>query len=86
MWPTAVRIKGFLSYIPDEWDTARKIDRTFFYDIFSTLAYDLLAAIVKDVREQYAQHKESKEKKVTMLNMTKEFMTEMLAHPWESSK
>jgi hypothetical protein len=37
-WDQAKTIKNFLSYIPEEWDTPKKVEREFYWQILATLA------------------------------------------------
>ena len=54
-WDAACTVKDFLRHMPDEWDTAKKVERAFFWDVLSTLAYDYVDALVTEcdyLREQ----------------------------------
>ena len=45
-WAAACQIKDFIRYIPDSWVQAKKMERKFFWDICSTLAYEWVEALV----------------------------------------
>ena len=40
IYPQAMRIPGLNSYMPDEWNHARRVDRKFFWALLSTLHAD----------------------------------------------
>jgi hypothetical protein len=50
MWECAMRIQHLNEYLPDGWDTARKVERVFFFTIFSTMAPDYLGALTNESR------------------------------------
>ena len=52
IWEQAVRLGNFRAYMPDEWNGNSKTERTFFWDILTTLAPEYVEELVKDCRRQ----------------------------------
>lgn len=44
-------IDQFVHFMPDEWTNVRKVDRAYFWNVFSTLAHDFVCDLVKDVND-----------------------------------
>ena len=52
IWTEAIRLPGFIDYMPSEWKDGNGADREFFFGILSTLAPDYLVRLIEDCREQ----------------------------------
>ena len=60
MWPIACQIEQFQFYVPDHWTHVRKVDRTYFWNVFSTLAYEYVQDLVDDVSKQRSEALEAR--------------------------
>ena len=50
MWELAVRIRDFLNFMPEDWTTSRKVERTFFWIILVTLAPEYVEQLINNCR------------------------------------
>lgn len=60
LWPEAIKVPGFLDYIPDEW-TGTRVDRCYFWGILCTLATDYVTKLVEDCQDQRNENKRLRE-------------------------
>ena len=76
MWLEAMKIPHFALYVPDEWilKNGKGADRTFFWEILSTLAPEFVQAIVLDVQKQRLLRKEGKKIPPTHINIAPRWM------------
>jgi hypothetical protein len=65
-WEMACQIKHFRMYIPDEWTTAKKCERRFFWNILSTLAHDWVVELVKQSHKLRIEARQNKQNQVRM--------------------
>ena len=87
MWDHARTIKDFLDYMPDEWNCPKKVERAYFWDVLTTLAYDWVDAVIKeceDLRAAAAARKKVVVKKTVAI--THEWGKLFLQGSFESSK
>ena len=82
----ACQVKDFARCMPDEWDTARKIERAFYWDILSTLAQDYVTALILDCRQQRYDNRQEHIKPPTLLNISQDIVEELLGQPFISGK
>ena len=53
IWPQAAELPEFLPHMPDEWrQDLKKVERSFFWAVLTTLAPEFVEQLVLDVRQQ----------------------------------
>ena len=52
MWPEALKDRTFLKFMPDEWEGGKRVDRTFFWHVLTTLQPEYVDALIEDCRKQ----------------------------------
>ena len=52
IWPEAIKLPMFANYMPNEWTSAKKVERNYFWGVLIVLAEDYVVQLVQDVRVQ----------------------------------
>jgi len=87
MWPIAHTVPGLPDYLPSDWTLANnKIERRFFWVIFSTMAPDYVGDLVNDARTQRAEYHLNKKVIPKTLPVSAEWAEKLLMHAAHSSK
>ena len=88
MWPTAMTIPEFPDYVPDEWieTKGKKADRTFFWEIVSTLQPEYVMALINDVQQQRMDRKKAKKINPTVMQINDKWLHKLNSYPWVSGK
>jgi hypothetical protein len=85
-WDFAVQVKGFLAFIPDQWNTAKKVERKFFWAILSTLAYPWVELLVQKCREIRMEAKLTKQSMVkSNFTVPQQWANSLLNQPFQST-
>ena len=58
IWRDAIRIPGFLDFMPDEWEGGRRVDRKFFWMVLTTQHPEWVKHLIKGSREARNRHRE----------------------------
>ena len=86
-WDKAVTIKGFLDYIPDQWTEPGKVQRSFYWEILSTLAPEWVMSMVKQSDDMRAQNKHGrKQVKKNIFPLDEDMCTMFLQGDFVSGK
>ena len=82
----ACSVRHFVKHIPTEWDTARKVERDFYWGILCTLATDWVQKMMDDCRKQRDDARQSKLQPPEMIDVLTNYAQELLRAPFTSSK
>lgn len=78
IWDSAMMVPGFRDYIPDYWKKDGKVDRNFFWSIFTKLSPELVDEIVKNVREK-RQNRHFEAIDVSKININEQWADKLIA-------
>ena len=86
-WNQAIKLPGFLDYMPDEWSAdVQLVERTFFYKVLLILAEDYVVQLVKDVKHQREIRRAGGDNGPRQLQVSDNWIQAMLDSDYQSSK
>ena len=86
-WNQAIKLPGFLNYMPDEWSAdVQLVERTFFYKVLLILAEDYVVQLVKDVKHQREIRRAGGDNGPRQLQVSDNWIQAMLDSDYQSSK
>ena len=76
----AAKLPGFLDHIPEEWRAdAKKVERSFFWAVLTTLAPEYVEELVLDVRKQRLGAAQDKLLQPRQINISPDWVTPLLS-------
>lgn len=78
IWPLAIRLPGFVDYMPDEYEGGRRVDRTFFWGVLGTLNAEFVQHLVAQARTQRNAHRVQNAVPPTLINVAPQWLPELL--------
>ena len=87
IWPQATELPDFLLHMPDEWQQdLKKVERSFFWAVLTTLAPEFVEELVLDVRRQRLGAAQERLLQPRQINVAPEWVQPLLSQPFFPSK